>query len=130
VLDLIGDNLLKNKLMTLDPQVLAELKEKLLQEKKEIGEEIVRIARPTKDAVSFDTTLNEIGTGEDENASEVEEYADNLALESTLEKQLKDVVEALEKIETGNYGKCENCGADIPIDRLRAYPAAKKCLNC
>lgn len=130
MLDLIGDNLLKNKLMTLDPQVLAELKEKLLQEKKEIGEEIVRIARPTKDAVSFDTTLNEIGTGEDENASEVEEYADNLALESTLEKQLKDVVEALEKIETGNYGKCENCGADIPIDRLRAYPAAKKCLNC
>ena len=129
-MDLIGDNLLKNKLMKLDPQVLAELKEKLLQEKKEIGEEIVRIARPSKDAASFDTTLNEIGTGEDENASEVEEYTDNLALESTLEKQLKDVSAALEKIESGNYGKCENCGSDIPIERLKAYPGAKKCLNC
>ena len=116
--------------MALDSQVLAELKEKLLQEKTKIQEEVVRIAKPTKDAAGFDTNFNEIGTDEDENASEVEEYADNLALESTLEKQLKDVVGALEKIEAGNYGKCENCGADIPIERLRAYPAAKKCLNC
>jgi RNA polymerase-binding protein DksA len=116
--------------MTLDSQVLAELKEKLLREKTRVEEEIARIAKPIKDAVGFDTNFNEIGTDEDENASEIEEYADNLALESTLEKQLKDVVEALEKIKAGNYGKCENCGADIPIERLRAYPAAKKCLNC
>ena len=39
-------------------------------------------------------------------------------------------MEALEKIEAGNYGKCENCGAHIPIERLKAYPAAKKSLNC
>lgn len=121
---------LKNKHMTLNPQLLVELKEKLLQEKTRIEEEIVRIAKPTKDATGFDTTFNEIGTDEDENASEVEEYTDNLAMESALEKQLKDIGDALAKIETDNYGRCENCGADIPIDRLRAYPAAKKCLNC
>lgn len=116
--------------MTLDPQILAELKEKLLQEKTRIKDEIVRIAKPTKDSVGFNTTFNEIGTDEDENASEVEEYTDNLAMEATLEKQLKDVVDALAKIEAGNYGKCENCGTDILIERLKAYPAAKKCLNC
>ena len=116
--------------MTLDSQTLAELKEKLLQEKTRIKEEIARIAKPTKDAVSFKTTFNEIGADEDENASEVEEYTDNLAMESALEKQLKDIMEALNKIESGNYGKCENCGANIPAERLMAYPSAKKCLNC
>jgi len=127
---LINDNLLKNKPMKLDSQVLSELKEKLLQEKMRIEEEIVRIAKPTKNAVGFDTTFNEIGTDEDENASEVEEYTDNLAMESTLEKQLTDAVEALKKMGTGTYGKCENCGADISVERLGAYPSAKKCLNC
>ena len=116
--------------MTLDSQVLAELKEKLLQEKTKIEEEIVRIAKPVRDTDGLETAFNEIGMDEDENASEVEEYTDNLALEATLEKQLKDVAEALEKIETGKYGKCENCSTDIPIERLRAYPAAKKCLKC
>ena len=116
--------------MTIDPQILAELKEKLTQEKARINEEIARIAKPNKDAISFETTFNEIGTDEDENASEVEEYTDNLAMESALEKQLKDIMEALNKIESGNYGKCENCGANIPAERLMAYPSAKKCLNC
>jgi len=116
--------------MALDPQTLAELKEKLIQEKERIREELGRIAKPTKDANDYNTTFNNIGDDEDENASEVEEYADNMALEATLEKQLKDVAEALEKIEVDNYGKCENCGADIPIERLRAYPAAKTCFNC
>ena len=116
--------------MELDSKMLAELKEKLLQEKAEIEEEIDRNAKPTKDAAGFDINFNEIGKDEDENASEIEEYTDNLALESTLEKQLEDIKESLEKIEAGNYGKCENCGADIPMERLRAYPAAKKCLNC
>jgi RNA polymerase-binding protein DksA len=116
--------------MTIDKQSLVELKEKLLKEKAAIKEELSRIAKPAKDTENYTTTFNQIGTDEDENASEVEEYADNLALETTFEKQLKEIEEALERIEAGTYGKCENCGADIPLDRLRAYPAAKTCLNC
>jgi RNA polymerase-binding protein DksA len=116
--------------MSLDPQVLAELKEKLIQEKEKIKEELGRIAKPTKNADDYSTTFNNIGDDEDENASEVEEYTDNLALEAVFEKQLKEISEALEKIELGTYGKCENCNADIPLARLRAYPAAKTCFNC
>lgn len=116
--------------MPFDPQTLAELKEKLTQERERIREELGRIAKPTKDADDFNTTFNNIGDDEDENASEIEEYADNIALGTTLEKQLKEMSEALEKMELGTYGKCENCGADIPVERLRAYPAAKTCFNC
>jgi RNA polymerase-binding protein DksA len=116
--------------MALDKQALAELKEKLLKEKATIQEELGRIAKPTKDPLNYNTTFNQIGTDEDENASEIEEYTDNLALETTFEKQLKEINEALERMAAGTYGKCENCNADIPIERLQAYPSAKTCMNC
>ena len=116
--------------MSLDPQTLVELKEKLTKEKERIKEELGRIAKPAKAAYDYTTTFNDIGDDEDENATEVEEYTDNLALESVFEKQLKEISEALEKMEASNYGKCENCGANIPIERLKAYPAAKTCSNC
>lgn len=116
--------------MALDKQALSELKEKLLQEKAQLKEGLGRIAKPIKNTDDFDTKFDEIGTGEDENASEIEEYTDNLALENNLESQLKDIDIALEKIEKEEYGKCEKCGADISLERLKAYPAAKKCTNC
>jgi len=116
--------------MSLNPQTLVTLKEKLIQEKERIQEELGRIAKPTKDVSDYTTTFNNIGDDEDENASEVEEYADNLALEAAFEKQLKELNEALEKIDAGTYGKCEKCNADIPAERLMAYPAAKTCLSC
>ena len=116
--------------MSLDSKTIQELKEKLLQEKMRVEEELNRIAKPTTNNGDFSTNFSEIGTDEDDNASEVEEYTDNLALETALEKQLKEILEALEKIETNSYGTCENCGKDISIDRLQAYPAAKTCINC
>ena len=116
--------------MKLDSKTLAELKEKLLQEKARIKEELGRIAKPVKNTPDYTTSFSEIGKDEDENASEVEEYTDNLALETSLDKQLKEILEALARIEAGTYGKCENCQADIPLERLRAYPAAKTCMNC
>lgn len=116
--------------MPIEKEILAQLKEKLETEKAQLENELSRIAKPTAAKGDYQTTFNEIGTGEDENASEVEEYTDNLALEENLEKQLRDVNDALAKIETGTFGKCENCDEEIPLDRLLAYPAAKNCLNC
>jgi phage/conjugal plasmid C-4 type zinc finger TraR family protein len=37
---------------------------------------------------------------------------------------------ALARIEAGSYGVCSNCGADIPVARLRAVPTATRCVNC
>jgi DnaK suppressor protein len=116
--------------MSIQPEILMELKEKLLAEKARIESELNRIAKPTKAVGEYSTSFNEIGDDEDENASEVEEYTDNLALEVNLQKQLKEITDALERMASGNYGKCENCSEEIPLERLRAYPAAQKCLNC
>lgn len=116
--------------MTIEPETLKELKEKLLAEKVRFEDELNRIAKPTKAEGDYETSFNEIGKHEDENASEVEEYTDNLALEDNLEKQLKEISDALERIDNGTYGICENCSKEIPLERLMAYPAAKRCLDC
>ncbi len=116
--------------MTLEKDFLLEAKNTLLANKKRIQEELERFAKPTEVPGDYKTTFNNLGTDEDENASEVEEYADNLALENNLEKQLKNIVAALDRIENGTYGYCENCQKEINIERLKAYPEANTCINC
>ncbi len=111
--------------MALDTAVLAELKEKLLAEKTRLETELGRFAKPTGAEGDYETNFEDIGTDPDENASEVEEYVDNLGLENNLEGQLRDVNDALAKMERGTYGVCEKTGQEIGLDRLRVYPAAR-----
>lgn len=111
--------------MALDSNTLAQLKEKLLAEKARLEGELGRFAKPTGVEGNYTTQFENIGTDPDENATEVEEYADNIAIEGTLETELKDVNDALAKMETGTYGICEKTGEEIPADRLEAYPAAR-----
>ena len=37
---------------------------------------------------------------------------------------------ALEKIDEGNYGTCDNCGNEIPEGRLEVAPASALCVEC
>jgi DnaK suppressor protein len=43
---------------------------------------------------------------------------------------LEAIDAALQRIETGTYGKCVNCGAQIPEERLEAMPWATLCIEC
>jgi DnaK suppressor protein len=45
-------------------------------------------------------------------------------------KLLSKIDEALERIEDGSYGKCEDCGRDIGIERLKARPVTTLCIDC
>lgn len=107
-----------------------ELKEKLEEEKAKLEKNLSKIAKPTETPGDYETNFDELGTDKDDNATEVEEYADNLSVETSLEEQLKDVDEALDRIEKGTYGICDNCNEEIDIERLKAYPAAKTCIKC
>jgi DnaK suppressor protein len=44
--------------------------------------------------------------------------------------ELRDIEAALSRMALGLYGQCIQCSAQIPLDRLRAFPSAKRCLNC
>lgn len=41
-----------------------------------------------------------------------------------------DVVAALARLANGSYGVCVDCGDDIGVQRLDAYPTAQRCVRC
>jgi DnaK suppressor protein len=43
---------------------------------------------------------------------------------------LHKVNDALRRLEEGTYGRCFDCGEDIPEARLRALPFAVRCKDC
>lgn len=43
---------------------------------------------------------------------------------------LEEIDEALERLESGEYGSCETCGLEIPDARLEVLPDARLCLKC
>lgn len=44
--------------------------------------------------------------------------------------QRGEVQEALRRIELGTYGKCTDCGVEVPEGRLEAKPEAARCMAC
>jgi DnaK suppressor protein len=45
-------------------------------------------------------------------------------------RELASIESALERMRDGTYGKCEACGAVIPLARLQALPYAVLCIQC
>ncbi len=62
--------------------------------------------------------------------------SDNFEQEFTLslvendEAALEKIAHALERIEEGTYGECEECGKLIPKLRLEAIPYVSLCVKC
>jgi RNA polymerase-binding protein DksA len=51
-------------------------------------------------------------------------------LEENSEQVLRQIDEALARIEAGTYGKCTRCGRPIAVERLEARPWAMLCIDC
>jgi DnaK suppressor protein len=45
-------------------------------------------------------------------------------------KLLREIADALRRMEQGNYGTCLECEEDISIKRLNAVPWARYCVTC
>ncbi len=46
------------------------------------------------------------------------------------EQSLRDISAALRKIDTGDYGFCEECGEEIAEKRLQVNPTVDCCIEC
>ena len=47
-----------------------------------------------------------------------------------IKKRIAEIDRALEKIESGSYGLCDQCGRRITPARLKVLPQTSFCLNC
>ena len=46
------------------------------------------------------------------------------------EATLSEIDDALERLETGTYGRCEGCDLWIAKERLRTVPHTRNCVDC
>ena len=114
-----------------EKEFLEEQKQTLLKEKQELTKTLSGFAVQDKnDPDNWNTRYPKMNDNEEESVDEVEEYTDLLPAEYALEIKLKTVNQALEDIEKGTYGKCEECGKQISEERLMANPASRKCVEC
>ncbi|MBI4713765.1 TraR/DksA C4-type zinc finger protein [Candidatus Uhrbacteria bacterium] len=111
---------------------IEQMKTKLLEEKQRLEIELSKFSHrnPKAAETDFSADFPNLGDKEDENASEVARFSDNLSLEEELEKALRDVESALAMIENGTYGKCKYCGQEIDERRLSARPTSTSCIQC
>lgn len=117
--------------MSIEPKKMEDLKRALLEEKTKLEEDLSRIAVSiNKKDGEYEPVMESIGTDREDNTTEVEQFADNLPVEAALEKKLQDIILALEKMDKGTYGICENCNEEIDIKRLEINPSAKTCIKC
>ena len=52
------------------------------------------------------------------------------ALEARRQGRLLRIEAALQRLDAGDYGLCEECGENIPPKRLEIDPATERCVVC
>lgn len=58
------------------------------------------------------------------------EWSRLVGLHEAASAELAEIDGAITRWDAGTYGICIDCGRGIPIERLRARPAASRCVDC
>lgn len=65
-----------------------------------------------------------------DDATAVYDQTVNASTIRAIRTRLRQINEALARVEAGTYGVCDNCGREIDIARLEAIPYTPLCLRC
>jgi DnaK suppressor protein len=79
---------------------------------------------PTLDTELADYDQHPADEGTETHDQELDETRDMLLADEAERVEL-----ALERLASGDYGKCIDCGKDIPADRLEAIPESVRCIE-
>ena len=100
-----------------------DLKTYLLEEQRRLKVEISKTEMSSREQVGYGNHIAD-------DATEVFEQTQLLALRLGLEKRLVQVEDALQRMSVDEYGLCEICGVQINPARLRVIPSASFCITC
>lgn len=108
---------------TTDPQGVARVLQSKLDQ---LGLEAAQLTRkPTQPAAPV-----QYGKRAGDHIAETQEQTTRSVAADQLERLSSEVREALAKVEAGSYGRCDDCGRQIPEERLEALPWARRCIDC
>lgn len=76
------------------------------------------------------TDSGEVFADPADRATHESDRAFTLRLRDRERRLIRKIQDALQRIEDGEYGLCEECGEEIGIPRLKARPVTKLCIMC
>jgi RNA polymerase-binding protein DksA len=104
------------------PQVSYDaLRQQLESKKQELGARLERITANLRRGYHADSK---------ERAKELEDSEVVDALGNEARREIAKITAALERMDEGEYGVCNECGLEIDRGRLVAHPYARKCIDC
>lgn len=109
----------------MDQGKLSPIRASLEAERDRLQHQLEELGAPTGSSVDFS-----VDEGFADSGQATAERAEVLSLVEELRSMYAEVLGALERLEAGTYGTCENCGKTIPIERLEALPTARLCVDC
>ncbi len=99
-------------------EILINWKNEILESQQQAVKEI---AKELDDRTFSDPT---------DRASYEEDRTVLLKIKNRESKLLQKIEETLKRIDAGDYGICDECGAEIPFERLLARPVTNLCIDC
>ena len=100
------------------------IKDMLAKMREELVQEIGRRSKATTEA-----GVQDIGDILDSVSEERTRELD-MILTDREKRKLHQIDDAIDRIEEGTYGQCEECGVKVPKARLKVLPFAKFCVEC
>jgi RNA polymerase-binding transcription factor DksA len=94
-------------------RLMAELREEIEQSRQE----------------TFGAVEGGVGDSADEAVADLLSDLDTAEITRDL-GDIRALEAAMGRFAAGTYGRCADCGTDIPVARLRAQPAALRCVAC
>jgi len=110
---------------------IKKFQDRLVAEKEKLEAQLSDFAqRDGKESFSFDSRKQIVGDSPEDDVLEEEMAIRNMAVEHALEQRLKEVMEALAKINKNEFGACERCHKIIEERKLEVNPASDFCISC
>ena len=103
---------------------LAKMREQLLEMKAKLLAEIDSTLRAEREG-NKDEGMDTYDLASEERDREI-----NFILSDRERVKLKQIDDALERMDEGTYGVCESCGLEIAEERLEAMPFSRLCRDC
>jgi RNA polymerase-binding protein DksA len=114
--------------MPLTRKQLEEFEGLLRQRRQDLVTELLEDVARARDE-SFADVAGSVTDPGDEAIADLLSDLDNAEVARDM-RTVRDLEAALARIADGSYGTCADCGEDIGLQRLRAYPTALRCIKC
>jgi DnaK suppressor protein len=80
--------------------------------------------------LSRERVADSAGDDQADTGTKTFEREQEMTLANNLLERITQVERAIDRLGQGNYGWCERCGNQIPVERLAAFPSATLCVSC